>query len=158
MKLNKTLYLLALPTIIFFSCAKEDEEIVPPPIPQVQVVPEVPSTVESLTGVWEFYKSVVLINGVETTVDYNHTRGCQKNYVIFTPSKTLISTKYYKKMEVECFEELLNYSYVLSGETLTLTPLFPVPTPTKYIFEIVNKSKDEIKFSGDGKIDILKKI
>jgi hypothetical protein len=158
MKLNKTLYLLALPTIIFFSCAKEDEEVVPPPVPQVQVVPEVPSTVESLTGVWEFSKEIVLVNGVETTTDYKHTFGCQKDYVIFTPSKTLISTKYRENMGVKCFEDLLNFSYVLSGETLTLTPLFPVPTPTTYIFKIVNKSKDEVKFSGDGRINILKKI
>jgi hypothetical protein len=158
MKLIKTVYLVVLSSFVAFSCAKEEDEVVPPPVvPVVQEVPETPSTVASLTGVWEFTKRIVLVNGVETVKDYPHSFGCQKNFVIFTPSKTLISTEYKDNMQgSKCFETVYNYNYVLSGETLTLTLIGPVPTV--YIFKIVNKSKDEIKYSGDGRIDILKKL
>jgi hypothetical protein len=158
MKLIKKVYLIVLSSFVTFSCAKEEDEVVPPPVvPVVQEIPETPSTVASLTGVWEFTKRIVLVNGVETVIDYPHSFGCQKDFVIFTPSKTLISTDYKDNMQgSKCFERTLNYNYVLSGETLTLTLIGPVADV--FIFKIVNKSKDEIKFSGDGRIDILRKI
>ncbi len=75
----------------------------------------------SIVGEWEWVQTTVLVmnNGFEF-IDYPHTEGCEKDYVIFGADQTTTAIYYDNTQEMDCSEYIVNDTYSINGNKITL--------------------------------------
>jgi len=79
------------------------------------------NTTNSIVGKWELYKETYYNNGSAVLSDYQHTEECGKDHVIFEANGTVRDIKYENPNNTGCIEYKTVASYIISGNTLTVT-------------------------------------
>ena len=102
MKKSILLFVAVLATA-FSSCSKDDN----------------PSNEATLLGKWQPVKSGVVMSGQELVQDFEHTLGCDKNYLEIATT-TFTQHDFDKNMSNQCEEDIVAYSYSRSGNTITV--------------------------------------
>ena len=102
MKKSILLFVAVLATA-FSSCSKDDN----------------PSNEASLLGKWQPVKQGVVMSGQELVQDFQHTLGCDKNYVEFT-NTMFTQHDFDKNMSDQCEEDIAAYSYSRTGNTISV--------------------------------------
>ncbi|HEU0136144.1 MAG TPA: lipocalin family protein [Flavobacterium sp.] len=72
-----------------------------------------------LEGSWEYATEGVIFNGQETYSEYQHTDGCTKNYVVFTPT-TATDHQFYLDGDGSCAQDVTTVPYTRNGNTITI--------------------------------------
>lgn len=77
------------------------------------------NTSAALEGKWVYAKEGVGGNGQEILTDYEHTAGCNKDYMEIT--STTVKDVWYDKNGTECEEGSDTVAYTRNGNTITVT-------------------------------------
>ncbi len=77
------------------------------------------ATEVSLLGKWQPVQSGVVMAGQELVEDFEHTVGCNKNYLEFAAT-TYTQHDFEKNMSNQCEEEIETLTYSRTGNTLTI--------------------------------------
>ena len=70
-----------------------------------------------LPGTWEFAKQGSVVGGQEVLVDYDHTAGCPKDYIVIDADKFVE----HDFTGDDCLESTDTTTYTRSGNTITIT-------------------------------------
>ena len=87
----------------------------------------------SIEGSWEFSKYGGLLSGQEFLVDYDHTAGCNKDYLEIKSGGALVDHYFYDEGN-GCYEETETGTWVRNGNNVTLS--YPGYTDSGEILEL----------------------
>lgn len=74
----------------------------------------------SVLGKWEYFQEGFVVGGEEVFTNYEHTAGCNKDYVQFNDNGTMQDVYYWNDGD-GCVEDSDSYTYSVSGNTITTT-------------------------------------
>lgn len=100
--LSKVALFLFFASASLTSCTKDDDG---------------PSTSGNIVGQWEFYKEGERVDGKEYLDLYQHSAGCNNDYVVFSNTNSFESTNY----NADCSVDSSTGTYTKIGNTLTTT-------------------------------------
>lgn len=86
------------------------------------------NTSAALEGKWTYAKEGIGGNGQEILTDYEHTAGCNKDYIEIT--STNVKDVWYDKNGTECEEDSDTSTYTRNGNTITVTDASETYTST----------------------------
>ena len=120
-------------SLAFNSCSKDDDSS--------------SSTSGTIVGEWEFLKEGTIVSGTEFLTAYDHTSGCNKNY-IEVKSNGISEDYYYEKRAGSCVEFVDEATWTKDGNTLSVN--YGGGDFFDSEIMILNNTTLKIKFTDDG--------
>ena len=120
-------------SLTFNSCSKDDDSS--------------SETSGTIIGEWEFLKEGTIVSGTEFLSVYEHTSGCNKNYIEFK-SNGIAEDYYYEKPAGSCVEFVDEATWTKDGNALSLN--YGGGDFFDSEIMILNNTTLKIKFTDDG--------
>ena len=104
-KINLIFIAIIMSSFSFYSCSEEDSGVDP----------------GKLIAKWEYFQEGEVINGQEILMTYEHSEGCEKDFIEILSNGTVRDVSYYFNNNNPCFEDVYITTWSVNSNNFTTT-------------------------------------